>query len=103
VPNKRTRALQEQIEASGLTPLDYMLQVMRNTKLRWQARFEAAKTAAPYVHPKLAIEHTGKNGGPIKTQDVSDIEAGRRMLDARDVGRVAWSPAITAAGSPGAM
>lgn len=29
--------------------------------------FEAAKAAAPYMHPRLAaIEHSGPNGGPIE-------------------------------------
>lgn len=30
-------------------------------------RFEAAKAAAPYIHPRLAaIEHTGKDGGAME-------------------------------------
>lgn len=63
----------------GITPLEYMLQIMRNeppedadalTKLGYQSmRFDAAKGAAPYVHPRLnAIEHTGKDGGPIQAK-----------------------------------
>lgn len=75
-PNKRTSALVEAVVASGITPLDYMLNVMRDpipadAEPRVQAalhelRFEAAKAAAPYVHPKLAaIEHTGKDGQPL--------------------------------------
>ena len=76
VPNKRTAALQASVEAAGITPLDYMLGIMRNEPSelldpsdRLKAtmmRFEAAKAAAPYIHPRLAaIEHTGKDGGPI--------------------------------------
>ncbi len=53
-PNKRTAELQRQIEASGDTPLDFLLNVMRNPEADFEARFEAAKAAAPYVHPKLS-------------------------------------------------
>lgn len=61
--------------AEGVTPLEFMLQVMRSPSdhedakvqvAREAMRFEAAKAAAPYIHPRLAaIEHTGPNGGPI--------------------------------------
>lgn len=65
VPNKRTAAVAKAVEESGITPLDYMLDVMRNCDDPAQ-RLDAAKAAAPYVHPKLAnIEHTGPNGGPV--------------------------------------
>jgi hypothetical protein len=34
-------------------------------------RFEAAKAAAPYVHPKLAaIEHSGPEGAPLTVEIV---------------------------------
>ena len=57
----------------GITPLEYMLQVMRTEPREdmepreymatFMLRFEAAKAAAPYIHPRLAaIEHTGKDG-----------------------------------------
>jgi len=39
-----------------------------------------ARAAAPYVHRKLgAIEHTGKDGGPIETADLSDTELARAI------------------------
>ncbi len=73
---QRTRVIADRAMAEGITPLEYMLQVMRtepspemDMKDMLQAitmRFEAAKAAAPYIHPRLAaIEHTGPNGGPI--------------------------------------
>lgn len=54
VPNKATIARQAEIAASGLTPLDYMLSVLRDEANDPIARLDAAKAAAPYVHPKLA-------------------------------------------------
>ena len=39
---------------SGITPLDYMLGVMRAEGSTPAQRMEAAKAAAPYVHARLA-------------------------------------------------
>ena len=69
-----------QAKANGVTPLEVMVGAMRNA---WDkgdhegaARF--AKDAAPYVHPRLAaVEHTGKDGGPIETHEVSDRDFAR--------------------------
>jgi len=63
-PNKVTAKREAEIAASGLTPLDYMVGIMRSDipkdaspeliQAREELRFEAAKAAAPYVHPRLA-------------------------------------------------
>lgn len=42
------------VRASGQAPLDYMLQVMRDETQELAKRLDAAKAAAPYVHPRLA-------------------------------------------------
>jgi hypothetical protein len=79
VPNKRTRELQVRVEASGLSPLDYMLTVMRDKKAAPMLRFEAAKQAAPYVHSRLsAIEHSGPDGKPIQ-HELTNLEKARRI------------------------
>lgn len=65
-PNKATSAKAAEIASSGLTPLDYMLSVMRDEQNPRDVRLDAANKAAPYVHPKLAaVEHSGKDGGDI--------------------------------------
>jgi hypothetical protein len=70
-PNKASAAREAAIRKSGLTPLDYMLKLMRNRKLDQDTRLEAAKAAAPYVHPKLnSVEFTGPNGGPVQVEEV---------------------------------
>jgi hypothetical protein len=51
--NKKTRELQAAAEASGIMPLEYMLNIMRDATGDPEMRFEAAKAAAPYVHAKL--------------------------------------------------
>ena len=59
-PNKASAAKAEAVAASGLTPLDYMLSIMRDEENPKDMRLDAANKAAPFVHPKLAaIEHSG--------------------------------------------
>lgn len=67
-PNKKTLIQVGEIQASGLTPLQYMLEVMRDETEDRPRRLYAAQMAAPYVHAKLAsIEHKGPDNGPIQT------------------------------------
>lgn len=48
-------------------PLDYMLSILRDEGMAPDARMDAAKAAAPYVHAKLAsVEHKGEDGGPLQ-------------------------------------
>lgn len=52
---------------NGITPLEYMLQVMRNPKASESRRDEMARAAAPFVHPRLSTHEVGgiKGGTPI--------------------------------------
>jgi hypothetical protein len=78
--NKKTEELLGSVAGSGLTPMEFLLNVMRDEKEDMSRRIDAAKHVAPYVHPRLAtIEHTGKDGGPIKTESVGDDEVARRI------------------------
>jgi hypothetical protein len=89
-PNKATASREREIAKAGATPLDVMLKRMRyhdmkaDAALRKQddveaerhmvAAEDAANRAAPYVHPKLAsMQHTGRNGGPIQTVDLTKL------------------------------
>jgi hypothetical protein len=47
------------ILGAGATPLEHMLQVMRDEKAEPAKRLDAAKAAAPYVHPRLASVAVG--------------------------------------------
>jgi len=55
-PGAITRLTREIAEKGlqGVTPLDFMLEAMRDEKNAFDVRFDAAKAAAPYVHAKLA-------------------------------------------------
>jgi hypothetical protein len=69
---KKTREIADRAAAEGITPLEYMLNIMRRATThedpkvevaRETLAFEAAKAAAPYMHPRLAaVEHTGADG-----------------------------------------
>lgn len=51
---KKTREIADRAASDGLTPLEYMLDILRDVSADPAQRFEAAKHAAPYVHPKLS-------------------------------------------------
>jgi len=75
-PNRATAKRQAEIAASGITPLEFMLNVMRDGKRDVMERLEAAKAAAPYVHPKLAtvevrgpLAHTVTPTQPVTAED----------------------------------
>lgn len=65
-PNRATAEKAAEVAASGLSPLDFLLQLMRDEKQPLAMRADAAKNAAPYVHPRLAaVEHSGEVAVPI--------------------------------------
>jgi len=79
-PNRATAAKAAEIAASGMTPLDYMLAVMRDETAARPERLEAAAKAAPYVHPRLsAIEYTAP-AEPEEDVDLSELNAEEREL-----------------------
>ncbi len=53
-PNKATQEQRDKIAASGLTPLDYMLNLLRDEATPADRRDWAAEKAAPFVHARLA-------------------------------------------------
>ena len=78
--NKKTRLLEMKVTDSGLTPLDYMLTVLRSEDAEPAARMDAAKAAAPYVHPRLsAIENRAPTdpAGPVSVVEPVVVDARR--------------------------
>ena len=76
--NKITAKREAEIEASGLTPLQYMLNILRDQDATAEDRKWAAKNAAPFCHARLAHQqHSGPDGGKIEVTIVqfSDIQA----------------------------
>ncbi len=80
---KRRQEVAQRAVAEGITPIEVMLLAMREAVGRNEMA-EAAKfaqMAAPYIHPRLqAIQHTGREGGPIEVADMSRNDLARRIL-----------------------
>lgn len=72
-PNKASAARQAEVAATGITPLDWMLGVLRDKTADNERRDKAARDCAPYVHPRLAaVELTGADGGPVRVSIEGD-------------------------------
>ena len=62
----KTREIANKASEAGITPLEYILSVMRDETTVPRERLSAAVAAAPYMHAKLSsVEVSGKDGGPI--------------------------------------
>lgn len=60
-----------QASKEGISPVEYMFSVMRDEDEKPMVRLDAAKSAAPYVHPRLAaVEHSGKVVLPVVISSV---------------------------------
>ena len=71
--NKVTSEMKAAIAASGETPLEYMLRIMRDEAAESTRRDDMAKAAAPYLHPRISsVEHIGDNEAFRKAADMSD-------------------------------
>lgn len=69
-------AIAEKALADGMTPLEVMLDAMREAYTAGHKRDAAliAKDAAPYIHPRLSsinTEVTGPGGGPLQAVSMS--------------------------------
>ncbi|PPD07075.1 MAG: hypothetical protein CTY28_11325 [Hyphomicrobium sp.] len=58
----------------GMTPLEYLLNIMRNVTEDADRRLDAAKAAAPYVHPRLSSLAVEKDPGNRAITELSDEE-----------------------------
>lgn len=62
-----------------MTPLDYLLGIMRDKDQDACSRLNAARAAAPYCHARISsIELSGPEGNAVKVQttqklDISDL------------------------------
>jgi hypothetical protein len=50
----KTREIADRAAAEGVTPLEFMLKVMRDETAERSERLDMAKSAAPYIHPRLS-------------------------------------------------
>lgn len=72
---KRTREVANGALATGVTPLEYMLKIMRDPLAEPERRDDMAKASAPYIHAKLAaVEHSGPGGGDIPMRHSGELK-----------------------------
>jgi hypothetical protein len=50
----KTREVADRAAEAGITPLEFMLQIMRDDSAERSERLDMAKAAAPYIHPRLS-------------------------------------------------
>jgi hypothetical protein len=62
---------------NGLSPLDYMLEVLRDDSKPENLRMEAAKSAAPYVHARLSNVEMAVTDETRKPEELADEELAR--------------------------
>jgi hypothetical protein len=98
--NKRQTALKETAEIAaraalaGLTPLEFMLDIMRNPDQDLAFRAEMAKAAAPYVHQKLVATDNMNRRMVTPRTDKSIAELRDELLqDMVEAGLVTLLPA----------
>ena len=65
--NKKTLEQVKAVEETGKTPLEYLLEIMRDKNRDADQRIDAAKAAAPYIHPRLtATTVSGDEDKPLR-------------------------------------
>ena len=74
--NKATKAAREMAEATGETPLAFMLGRMRDPEAPIADRMDMAKAAAPYVHSKLSsVDHSSTDGSMATMPSIVEFVA----------------------------
>ena len=83
--NKATQETRKAVKESGLTPLEYLLSVMRDLKAEQSDRVDAANKAAPYVHAKLTSVDLKSSDGTMSpagpAQDAAIAAMNRKHCD----------------------
>jgi hypothetical protein len=84
VANKRTREIAARAATCGLTPLEYMLSVLRDSSVEPERRDRMAVAAAPYIHARLAaVEAKVATFGQVDVNITREqlAEQARREID----------------------
>ena len=72
--NRKTERFHKAVTEYGTTPLDFLLAAMADDENPMPMRLDAAKSAAPYVHPRLAaVEVSGNKDAPLGLTIVTGV------------------------------
>jgi hypothetical protein len=78
VLNKRVRDFHAAVSEAGVTPLEYMLAVLRDKTVDPERRDRMAAAAAPYIHPRLSnveakIDVTGHEAALAELEEIEAV------------------------------
>lgn len=65
----------EMAKRHGITPLDFLMSILRDPNATLDDKIDAAKAAAPYMHRKQPIGIDNGQGGPIGFYTIGDLSA----------------------------
>lgn len=95
----RTNAIAIGAAKAGVTPLEYMLAVMRNPKAPVERRDDMAKAAAPFMHARISPVPYNPDEGPKEPggPKFSDLEIARRIaymlyLGGKELAKIEQTP-----------
>jgi len=81
VVNRFNELARAKAAEGGITPLEYMLSVLRDEGNEMAMRMDAAKSAAPYLHAKLtSVEHKGGLDVTTQTKEQRDAAVAAAAL-----------------------
>ncbi len=102
---QQAKAIRQAAKEAGLTPLEYMLKVMRDPATEPHRRGEMAKAAAPYMHPRLQMIQGDPAKPLLAVQKINILVLARqvslaaRLLD-QDMLQDATAPLLTIKDGP---
>lgn len=70
---RKTREIANRAASEGLTPLEYLLSIVRDEGADESARRDAAKAAAPYLHARLSSVDVRSSDGTMTPPGVVGI------------------------------
>ena len=87
-PNKSTQEIKAAAQKHGMAVINALVELM-NTSGSDQVKISAGRELLDrgYGKPVAQVAHTGKDDGPIKIEDMSNLEIARRMAFVFDLAR----------------
>lgn len=65
----------------GITPLEFLMSILRDPKAKFYEKLDAAKAAAPYMHRKMPIAvEGGDSERPILLHDLSRLSDSELLM-----------------------
>lgn len=79
---RKTLLKERAMLASGLSPLEFALTIMRDEDAPFEDRWEACKAALPYCHPRLNVNHNTEDNEKRSHEEWLDMLAALDDADA---------------------